>query len=95
MSNAMCKISECISMSMNQLNHTFTPNQLVVPNHQAVLAHSRGVYHPGYVNYEVQSLADICGYTTQSHSKDDEESQYYISFLQITQRFYYFEIYEH
>ena len=65
---AMCKITECMSMSMHQLNHNFTPNQLLVPNHLVVLANLRRAYHPGHVNYQVQSPADICVYTSQSHN---------------------------
>ena len=81
---------------MNQLNYNLNSQQLVVPTHQAVLAHSRGPNHPGYANYQVHSPTDISGRTKQSYDKHIEENQSFISFLKkINKTFYYFKIYEH
>ena len=80
MSNALTKIAECMSKSMDQLNHNFNSQQ-PVPNHQAMPTYSGGAQHPGYMNYRVPSQMGVSSMETQNYGQHDEETQLFISFL--------------
>ena len=79
MSNAMTKIAECMSKSMDQLTHNVNSQQ-PVPQ-QAMSTYSGGAQHPGYMNYRVPSQMGISSMETQNYGQHDEECQSFISFL--------------